>query len=65
MNKIFTVLSGRHQDEVKFLDAMVSALRKCDSTSPLYPSLISRLSWLEYQAEIKARSIVKLCQTGR
>jgi hypothetical protein len=59
MNKVFTLLSNEHQKEVGFLQHMKAV--KYNGYPQLAPAVISRLSWLEYQAELKAKKLINFC----
>jgi hypothetical protein len=61
-SKLITVLSEYHQIEY---DTLYDTAKIFDDDSVYLPALVSRISWLEYQAKLKVDSILELCRTGK
>lgn len=60
-----TVMSDRHQREHKKLEYIANKAEWSQDMEYLIPAVVSRMSWLEYQAKLKVESILKLCKTGK
>jgi hypothetical protein len=61
-SKLITFLSEKHQIEY---NTLYDTAKIFDADSVYLPALVSRMSWLEYQAKLKVDSILELCKTGK
>ena len=61
---MMTIMNDRHQKEHKKLEFIANHEKLSMDVSYLIPAVVSRMSWLEYQAKLKKESILELCRTG-
>jgi len=64
-SKLITVLSESHNIEYNTLYEFINDFGEYDGSKNFIPAIVSRMSWLEYQAKIKVESILEFCRTGK
>ena len=63
--RVMSVMSDRHQIEHRVLERIANHEEWSSDIGYMKPALVSRMNWLEYQAELKMKSILMLCKTGK
>jgi hypothetical protein len=64
-SRLITVMSDNHKKEYDVLQKTADMFNQHGVGGEFMPAIVSRMSWLEYQAKLRVESILELCRTGK